>query len=112
MEGVGASKERVLPMSIQRLVLVALITGVFGAAPAFAQTSPLNIDRATRVSSRNVAAAPPVAAVRPRAPNRYGDGQLPPPVGFLEMLFGGLSQATAPQYQFDPLERTERGTAY
>jgi lipoprotein-anchoring transpeptidase ErfK/SrfK len=50
--------------------------------------------------------------VRPRTPNRYEDGQLPPPVGFLEMLFGGLNQATAPQYQFDPFERTERSSPY
>jgi hypothetical protein len=81
---------------------------MIGAAPAFAQTAPLNLEKATRVSSRNTAVAPPVAYARTRTPDRFEDGQLPSPVGFLEMLFGGMNQA-APQYQFDPFERQERG---
>ena len=101
-----------MPMSIQRLVLTVLVTGVLGAAPALAQTSPLNLDRVTRVNSRNAMALPPAPAARARVPDRFEGGQLPPPVGFFEMLFSGISQATAPQYQYDPLERTERGTAY
>ena len=103
------SKKRIMSMSIQRLVLATLVTGVFGAAPAFAQTLPLNLDRVTRVSSRTVAPAPPVIPARTRTPDRFEDGQLPSPVGFLEMLFGGMNQATAPQYQFEPFEQSGRG---
>ena len=95
-------------MSNHRLILAALVTSVIGAAPAFAQTAPLNLDQVTRVSSRNVAVAPPVAYARTRTPDRFEDGQLPSPVGFFEMLFGGMNQA-APQYQYDPFERQERG---
>ena len=94
-------------MSIQRLVLAAVITVVFGATSVFAQTSPLNLDQVTRVSSRNAVTLPPAPAARVRAPNRFEDGQLPPPVGFLELLFGGMNQA-APQYQFEPVEPSDR----
>jgi len=95
-------------MSNQRLALAALVTAVIGAAPAFAQTAPLNLEKVTRVSSRNVAVAPPVVPVRTRTPDRFEDGQLPSPVGFFEMLFSGMNQA-APQYQYDPFERQDRG---
>jgi lipoprotein-anchoring transpeptidase ErfK/SrfK len=99
-------------MSIQRLVLAVFVTGVIGTAPAFAQNSPLDLDRVTRVSSRNVATAQPVAAARTRMSERYEENLQPPRVGFLEMLFGGISQATAPQYQYDPFEQSARGNAY
>ena len=95
-------------MSSQRLVLAVLATSVISAASAFAQTAPLDLDKVTRVSSRSATIAPPVAYARTRSPDRLEDGQLLSPMGFFEMLFGGMNQATAPQYQFDPLERQER----
>src|SRR5436853_1100111 len=95
-------------MSHQRLVLAAFVTAVIGATPAFAQTAPLNLEKVTRVSSRNVAVAPPVAYARTRTPERFEDGQLPSPLGFFEMLFSGRNQSAAPQYQFEPLDRQER----
>ena len=99
-------------MSIQRLVLAVLVTGVIGTPSVFAQTLPLDLDRVTRVSSRNVATAQPVAAARTRMPERSADNPQPPGVGFLEMLFGGMSQTAVPQYQYDPIEQPEGGNAY
>jgi lipoprotein-anchoring transpeptidase ErfK/SrfK len=93
-------------MSNQRLIFAALVTCVIGATPVLAQTAPLNLEQVTRVNSRNVAPAPPIANTR--TPDRFENGQLPSPVGFLEMLFGGMNQA-APQYQFDPFDRQDRG---
>jgi lipoprotein-anchoring transpeptidase ErfK/SrfK len=98
-------------MSIQRLVVIALFAG-FGAAEAFAQSSPLNLDKATRVSAR----AAKAQAQQPLPPTTYmvepydsvSSSSSPP--NFFEFLFGGLRPPT-PQYRNDPIlpyERYER----
>jgi lipoprotein-anchoring transpeptidase ErfK/SrfK len=82
-------------MSIQRLVLTALVMSVIGPFPVFAQTSPLNLDQATRTDS----AKPAQVAFNGGPPN------------FFEILFGGLRPPMAPQFQNDP-PSAPKGSAY
>jgi lipoprotein-anchoring transpeptidase ErfK/SrfK len=86
-------------MSKQRLVLVAIATLLCGTPAALAQTAPLDLDRATRVSARSAAAkarAAQMAVMR----EREQDEVVGPPK-FFERLFGGLPPFP-PQFQFDP----------
>jgi lipoprotein-anchoring transpeptidase ErfK/SrfK len=79
-------------MSIHRLVLAALVMSVIGTVAVFAQTSPLNLDRATRAGS----AAPAQVAFNGGPPN------------FFEILFGGLRPPMPQQFQNDPPSGPER----
>jgi lipoprotein-anchoring transpeptidase ErfK/SrfK len=83
-------------MSIQRLVLAVLFVG-FSAASALAQTSPLNLNKVTRVNNR-VAAAPQHL---PPTTSEAFDAGTPSAAfpNFFELLFGGLRPTPMPQYQ-------------
>src|SRR5262245_5262196 len=63
-EGAGRTEYEFPIMSIQRAAFVALLA-CFGATPALAQSSPLDLNKVTRVSSRTAAAPPPLP------PNTY-----------------------------------------
>jgi lipoprotein-anchoring transpeptidase ErfK/SrfK len=92
-------------MTIYRFALAALATSVFGIVSASAQTSPLNLDKVTRVSSRHAAKLQPI----PPASVPQAEAMDIGPPKFLEMLFGGLRPPTSPQYQSDPGFVPERG---
>ena len=89
-------------MSIQCLVLRVLVVSVIGAAPAFAQSPPLNLDQVTRVSSnKRIVQA---QAQRALPPTRYmsepfdaGPPNFAPP-NFFEFLFGGRQSQQTDNY--------------
>jgi lipoprotein-anchoring transpeptidase ErfK/SrfK len=85
-------KKEFMRMTILRLVLAALVMGGICNLPAFAQTSPLNLDQATRASS----AKPAQLAFNGGPPN------------FFEILFGGLRPPMAQHYQNDPSSAPDR----
>ena len=90
-------------MSIQRLVVTALVTSVFGIVSALAQTSPLNLDQATRTSDHSIAVMQPIPVAVTSAPEPFNAG----PPNFLELLFGGLRPPFAPQFQNEPASAPE-----
>lgn len=89
-------------MSIKRLVLVVLATALYGIAPAAAQTSPLDLDRNTRMTARAMAAKARAvqAPARERERERDQDDPAAGPSRFFERLFGGLPPMP-PAFQLD-----------
>ena len=94
-------------MSIQRLVLTALVTSVFGTVSAFAQMSPLNLDQITRTSARSITVAQPIPVATAPVPEGFDAG----PPNFLELLFGGLRPPMPPQFQNETAGALERSAS-
>ncbi len=79
-------------MSMQRLVLTALVMSVIGNVSVLAQTLPLNLEQASRAGS-----ATPAQLV-------FNGG----PPDFFAALFGGFQPPTTPQFQAFPPSAPQR----
>ncbi|HTS42309.1 MAG TPA: L,D-transpeptidase family protein [Xanthobacteraceae bacterium] len=82
-------------MSTQRLVFFVFIASLLGAGPAFAQSSPLNLDQTTFTQPRNATAPQPVSVNPTESYEPTNSG----PQNLFEFLFGGLRPPVPPLFQ-------------